>query len=130
MSGKISNLARLYTIIRFSKSYICFSSPKSLFPAKSIYAMAFMEIVYMKLPFPSLKTKDEYIRFSKEAFRIHPMLLFRLQYPKIDIYDFQKRLIVYIVTVLTSSKAGNSIYKTSFFKIVYMCQLLPSCTDT
>ena len=58
------------------------------------------------------------------------MLLFRLQYPKIDIYDFKKRLIVYIVTVLTSPKAGNSIYKTSFCKIVYMCPLLPSCTDT
>ena len=126
MSGKISNLARLYTIIRFSKSYICFSNQKSLFPAKSIYAMAFMEIVYMKSPFPSLKTKGEYIRFPKAAFRIHSMQLFQFKYPKIDMYDFGKRLIVYIVTVLTELGAENSIHKIPFFKIVYSFQLFPS----
>jgi len=92
--------------------------------------MAFMEIVYMKLPFPSLKTKDAYIWFSKKAFRIYPKVLLGLRYPKIDIYDFQNRLIVYIVTVSPRPNIGNSIYITSFSKIVYSFQLRPRFTDT
>ena len=81
--------------------------------------MAFIEIVYIKLPSLSLKAKDEYIRFPKAAFRIHPMRLLRVKHFKIDIYDFPKRLIVYIVTVLTSLNKRNSIYRTLFFRIVY-----------
>ena len=50
--------------------------------------MAFMKIVYMKLTFLSLKTKDAYILISKKAFRIYLKLLLGLKYPKIDIYNF------------------------------------------
>ncbi|HBP23977.1 MAG TPA: hypothetical protein DD632_00465 [Oribacterium sp.] len=119
-------MAQLYTIMRFLKSYICFLAQKWLLSVKSIYAMAFIEIVYIKLPSLSLKAKDEYIRFPKAAFRIHSMQLFRFKYPKIDMYDFGKRLIVYIVTVLTELGAENSIHKIPFFKIVYSFQLFPS----
>jgi len=81
--------------------------------------MTFIKIVYMKLPFFSLKTKDAYIRFLKRTFRIYLRTLFSPQYPKIDIYNFWKRLIIYVVITLTNTERGNSIHKTLFSKIVY-----------
>ena len=105
--------------MRFLKSYICFLAQKWLLSVKSIYAKTFIEIVYIKLPSLSLKTKDTYIRFSKKAFRIYQMFPFWSKHSKIDIYNFWKWLSVYIVTDLTRLNRGNSIYKTSFSEIVY-----------
>ena len=72
-----SDLNELYTISRFSKSYICFLGLKRLWSSKSIYAKAFLEIVYIKSPVFSLQIKNAYIRFPKNLICIYETQLFR-----------------------------------------------------